>query len=167
MKLEQKNNVTFVHSEKSARLGDGEMIRRAGREDLPILTDLALALWPHHDRSEMKADLAATMEKDAAFFLAFEENTALGFAQCQLRRDYVEGTESSPVGYLEGIYVAEGHRKQGVARRLLAACEAWARERGCREFASDCELDNEESLRFHLRMGFEEAGRIICFTRKL
>ena len=91
----------------------------------------------------------------------------MGFAQCQLRRDYVEGTETSPVGYLEGIYVVEECRKKGIAGALLDACESWAREKGCAEFASDCELENAQSLRFHLSMGFEEANRIICFTKKL
>ena len=50
---------------------------------------------------------------------------------------------------------------------LVIACENCAREQGCREFASDCELDNADSLRFHLASGFEEANRIICFTKKL
>ena len=141
------------------------MIRKAEFSDLPVLTDLALKLWPGHDRDEMHEELASIMEKpDAAFFLA--EN-ASGFAQCQLRRDYVEGTDSSPVGYLEGIYVDDSHRCQGIARELLAACENWARKQGCREFASDCELTNAQSLRFHLGLGFEEANRIICFTKKL
>ena len=40
-------------------------------------------------------------------------------------------------------------------------------EKGCREFASDCELDNEVSLKFHLKVGFAEANRIICFTKQL
>ena len=141
------------------------MIRKADFSDLPVLTDLALKLWPDHDREEMSEELSSIMAKpDAAFFLA--EN-ASGFAQCQLRHDFVEGTESSPVGYLEGIYVEESCRRKGLARELLAACENWARERGCREFASDCELTNSQSLRFHLGLGFEEANRIICFTKKL
>ncbi|MCM1160701.1 MAG: hypothetical protein NC412_05700 [Roseburia sp.] len=33
-------------------------------------------------------------------------------------------------------------------------------------FASDCEIGNESSLRFYLNMGFEEANRIVCFTKK-
>ena len=103
---------------------------------------------------------------DAAVFLALE-GEAVGFAQCQLRRDYVEGTESSPVGYLEGIFVTQPCRNRGYARALLAACQDWARARGCTEFASDCELTNSESLAFHLRMGFLEANRIICFTKRL
>ena len=141
------------------------MIRRACVLDISVLTDLALKLWPENDRGELEAELSEIMKsEDAVFFLAED---GAGFAQCQLRRDYVEGTESSPVGYLEGIFVAEGYRHQGVARELLAACEGWAKEQGCTEFASDCELLNAESLCFHLRVGFLEANRIICFTKKL
>ncbi len=144
------------------------MIRKADRNDLSALSELAAALWPHHTAEEMQPDISEMLDlKDAAFFLAYEGNTAVAFAQCQLRRDYVEGTESSPVGYLEGIYVAENVRSRGIARNLLAACENWAREQGCTEFASDCELDNVQSLRFHLNVGFREAGRIICFTKEL
>lgn len=143
------------------------MIRKARMEDVGALAKLACGLWPHHAPAELEAEFAQTMAKeDAAFFLAWD-GEAVGFAQCQLRHDYVEGTESSPVGYLEGIFVAQGYRRQGVARSLLRACENWAGEHGCAEFASDCELTNTESLLFHLKLGFLEANRIICFTKKL
>ena len=52
-------------------------------------------------------------------------------------------------------------------KELLSACESWAKSKGCTEFASDCELANTQSLQFHLNVGFEEANRIICFTKKL
>ena len=144
------------------------MIRQANAKDLPALAELACRLWPGHSMEEMEAELARIMAKpEAAFFLAFHQERAVGFAQCQLRHDYVEGTDSSPVGYLEGIFVAEGYRKQGVAKELLSACESWAKTNGCSEFASDCELDNVQSLQFHLNVGFEEVNRIICFTKKL
>ena len=144
------------------------MIRKAEAKDLLSLTELALQLWPHDQAEKLLTDFAEMIAKpDAALFLAYLGDTAIGFAQCQLRRDYVEGTESSPVGYLEGIYVAPEHRKQGTARELLSACESWAKEKDCREFASDCELDNVQSLQFHLNAGFEEANRIICFKKKL
>ena len=144
------------------------MIQKAEIRGVSILAELACRLWPEHTPEEMRAEFAEIIAKpDAAFFLAYTDETAVGFAQCQLRYDYVEGTESSPVGYLEGIYVAEGSRKQGVARELLSACERWAKEKGCSEFASDCEQDNLQSLRFHLNVGFAEANRIICFAKKI
>ncbi len=104
---------------------------------------------------------------ESAIYLLYEGEQAVGFAQCQLRHDYVEGTETSPVGYLEGIFVEEDCRGKGYARALLKACEAWAASMGCTEFASDCELDNTGSLAFHLQMGFTETNRIICFAKKL
>lgn len=144
------------------------MIRKAEMKDLPELAMLACRLWPHHAVGEMQDELAeALAQENAAFFLDYEGAMAIGFGQCQLRYDYVEGTDSSPVGYLEGIYVEENFRRQGRAKALLAACESWAKAKGCTEFASDCELDNGKSLQFHLNVGFEEANRIICFKKKL
>ena len=144
------------------------MIRKAGNNDAPVLGELASRLWPRHSAEEMAAEMLELLkQKDAAAFLAFEAETAVGFAQCGLRHDYVEGTSGSPVGYLEGIYVAENSRGRGVARALLSACEDWARAMGCTEFASDCELDNAASLRFHVNVGFREVNRIICFAKKL
>ena len=144
------------------------MIRKAEIKDLHILSELACQLWPDNTVEEMRLEFSEIITKtDAAFFLAYAEETAIGFAQCQLRHDYVEGTDSSQVGYLEGIYVVDGYRKQGVAKELLSACEGWAKEKGCTEFASDCELSNTQSLQFHLNVGFAEANRIICFTKKI
>lgn len=143
-------------------------IRKAEIQDLPVLAQLSCKLWPHHTVDEMLTEYGVGIEnRDDAFFLAYAEETAIGFAQCGLRRDYVEGTSSSPIGYLEGIYVEDEYREQGVARALLSACESWAKAKGCTEFASDCELTNTDSLRFHLNVGFEEANRIICFAKRI
>lgn len=144
------------------------LIRSAGPADLDTLAQLGGLLWDTHRPEDLKVEFGSIMDSGSArFFLALDEETAVGFAQCQLRHDYVEGTDSSPVGYLEGIFVREEFRHQGVATRLLNACEDWAVSRGCREFASDCEITNNGSRLFHLHMGFLEANRIICFTKQL
>jgi aminoglycoside 6'-N-acetyltransferase I len=67
--------------------------------------------------------------------------------------------------YLEGIFILEEYRHFGYAKELLAFCDKLASQMGCREFASDCRIDNDASLRFHLAMGFLVAGRIICFKK--
>lgn len=142
------------------------MIRKAIIEDAPIVAQLATKLWPHHTADEMIGDFEESIRtENSAVFLCYDNGITVGFAQCGLRHDYVEGTNTSPVGYLEGIYVEPPYRKNGYAKRLLSACEAWAKEQGCAEFASDCELHNTDSLQFHLNVGFEEANRIICFRK--
>lgn len=144
------------------------MIIRADQSHLHDVTELALRLWPGHGYEDLFEELREIMaRREAAIFLTYDGARPVGFAQCQLRHDYVEGTSSSPVGYLEGIYVQEDCRGKGLAGRLLGACEDWASAMGCAEFASDCEVENTQSLHFHLKLGFEEANRIICFTKKL
>lgn len=144
------------------------MIKQATQQDALATATLALLLWPNHSLEAFAEEMAQLLKEDnAAIFLAYDQAKAIGFAQCQLRTDYVEGTNSSPVGYLEGLFVMPDYRQQGYARQLVVHCEQWAKNKGCQAFASDCEWHNEESLRVHLQLGFTEANRIICFTKKL
>ena len=142
-------------------------IRKATPADSMVLDTLANHMWAH-DPAELAHEFTElTASPEASCFLALDGETPIGFAQCQLRYDYVESCDTSPVGFLEGIYVADSHRRSGVARALLSACEDWARSVGCTEFASDCELDNQDSLAWHLKAGFAEVNRTIWFAKKL
>lgn len=144
------------------------MIRKAEKADALAAAQLAVCMWDSHTVEELAYEFEELIDSEkAAVFLIDEESVPVGFAQCQLRYDYVEGTGSSPVGYLEGIFVKDEYRKQGYAAELLNACERWAKSCGCTEFASDCELDNAAGIRFHQSAGFSEANRIVCFTKKL
>lgn len=145
-----------------------KMVKSAEVNDLGVLAGLAALLWQNHTAEDLFHEFSKIMSKgESQFFLKYEKDMPVGFAQCQLRHDYVEGTETTPVGYLEGIFVKEGYRNKGYAKELLAECEAWAKRNGCHEFASDCEIDNIGSFRFHKAMNFAEVNRIICFTKRL
>lgn len=147
---------------------DVGLIKKAEMENLEEIANLAIQMWTENTVPDLIEEFKDILSKgEAQFFLKYVEDIPVGFAQCQLRHDYVEGTDTSPVGYLEGIFILEGYRHRGYAKELLSECEKWAREKGCKEFASDCELDNDGSFGFHMALGFEEANRIICFTKKL
>lgn len=55
---------------------------------------------------------------------------------------------------MEGIFIKEEYRKRGLARDMSETCQKWEKEQDCAESVSDCELDNEESLKFRMKMGF-------------
>lgn len=144
------------------------MVRKAANCDSRVLAEMAIQIWDSSTIDDLEREFVETLHNEqTAFFIKYISNSPVGFAQCTLRTDYVEGTESSPVGYLEGIFVKKEHRHNGYAKELLLSCEAWARKMGCTEFASDCELYNIGSLQFHLAAGFEEANRIICFKKRI
>lgn len=144
------------------------MIRKATLNDTRVLAELAIQMWSNHTVSKLDEDFVEIVNNnDAVCFFKYVDDVPVGFAQCQLRHDYVEGTHSSPVGYLEGIFVVPEYQHKGCAKELLNECELWAKEKGCSEFASDCELNNINSFNFHMAMGFEEANRVICFRKEL
>lgn len=144
------------------------MIQKAEIKDINLLASLASLMWNNHTFNELIEEFSKIMSsKKAQFFIKYENDIPAGFAQCQLRYDYVEGSETSPVGYLEGIFVKPEYRGKGYAKELLTECELWAKDNGCCEFASDCEINNKNSFQFHKAMNFTEANRIICFIKKL
>ncbi len=131
---------------------------------------LRLALWPDTSRQEHRAEIDQILAEPGETFniIARDDGgAALGFVEASLRRDYVNGTDTSPVGFLEGIYVVPEARGRGVARALVAATEAWTREQGCTEFASDALLDNADSHAMHRALGFEETERVVFFRKAL
>lgn len=125
------------------------MVKKAKKDDITVIAELAVQMWDVDTIQELIDDISDNMAKeDAQYFIKYVDSEPVGFAECQLRYDYVEGTDSSPVGYLEGIFVKEEFRHRGFAKEILTECEKWTKEKGCTEFASDCELDNEDSLHF-------------------
>lgn len=143
-------------------------ILEATQKDSHVLAKMATKIWENQNEDELEEEFKEILQSDQeTCFIAFVKDMPVGFANVSLRFDYVEGTESSPVGYLEGIFVEENYRKQNIAKNLVKSCEDWAKKIGCTEFASDCLLDNIQSLKFHLAIGFIEVNRIICFKKGL
>ncbi len=86
---------------------------KSGKGELKILANLAILMWDSTSVNELIADFSEIISKGKSqFFLKYENDIPIGFAQCQLRYDYVEGTTMSPVGYLEGIFIKEEYRNK-------------------------------------------------------
>jgi aminoglycoside 6'-N-acetyltransferase I len=135
----------------------------------PGWLSLRLALWPeggaHAHLPEMQ-ELVDTPQRYGQF-VCYAQGEAAGFIELALRHDYVNGTETSPVAFVEGLYVAPQWRRQGVGRRLMDAAFAWARAQGCSEIASDAALDNLTSHATHRALGFVETERVVYFVKRL
>ena len=127
-------------------------------------------MYAHHDAAELHAEMVAMCREPARHAQFVAENAdgqALGVAEVSLRHDYVVGTNTSPVVFLETLYVVPAARRHGLARALVEQARAWGRARGCTEFASDALLDNAAGHAMHRALGFEETERIVCFRQSL
>jgi aminoglycoside 6'-N-acetyltransferase I len=128
------------------------------------------ALWPEEDANELAEEAAHLVKAPGDTINLMAHNGAgqlVGFAEAALRRDYVNGCETTPVVFLEAIYVAPEHRRNGVARALVERVVEWAKAQGCTEFASDALLDNSQSHAMHKALGFVETDRVVFFRRVL
>lgn len=137
----------------------------ADRDDWLALRTL---LWPDSSDDHLgEIEAIRTSGELICVIARTADGQAVGFAEAAIRHDYVNGCDTSPVGFLEGIFVRLEARRLGVARALVAATADWARSMGCSEFASDAALDNLESHQMHNALGFAETQRVVYFRRKL
>ena len=143
-------------------------IRAVDAGNAAALAELRAQLWPEDDASAHLGEALDALERSdrTVAYLAFDAGgAAVGFVEATLRHDYVNGTDGSPVGFLEGLYVVPAQRRRGVGRALVAAVEDWTRGRGCAELASDALLDNAASHAAHAAYGFEETERVVYFRK--
>lgn len=145
-------------------------IHRCGPSDVDELASLCARLWPESSVAEHRAEVVDlhSGSRVAVTFLARDDgDVAVGFAQATVRGDFVNGCDTSPVAFLEGIYVDPAHRHAGVARALCEQVESWGRAMGCAELGSDALLDNPTGHAMHLALGFEERERVVCYRKML
>jgi aminoglycoside 6'-N-acetyltransferase I len=143
-------------------------IERCSAEKLSQWMSLRFALWPDEDREIMAREAPSILARpDMLVLVARQGDSVTGFAEASVRRDYVNGCETSPVAFLEGIYVMPACRHQGIARALTGAVEDWAKAQGLRELASDALLDNMQSHAMHQALGFSETERVVYFRKTL
>lgn len=130
---------------------------------------MGLALWPHYDECALRPIFINILknEKETAYLYQNDAGVPIAFINLSLRTDHVQGSTTSPVGYVEAIYVKPDYRKQGIAKELIAIAEKWASEKGCTELGSDTEIDNLPSQQFHKNLGFKEANRTVNFIKNI
>jgi aminoglycoside 6'-N-acetyltransferase I len=150
--------------------GNSTFVERCSSLDQPGWLEMRVALWPDATADEHRGYMAISLAQPERFLQLMmydERHQPIGFIEGSIRGDYVNGTETSPVGFVEGVYVVPGRRRQGIARQLFAAIGDWAKARGCRQLASDALLENEASQRAHRALGFKETERVVYFSKTI
>ncbi len=143
-------------------------VRDADMSDRAELLMMRRRLWPssHDDHSGEVDRFFQHRHKEREVFIAEMGEEIVGFIELAVR-NYAEGCTTDRVLYMEGLFVKAIARRRGVGRALLDAAEAWGQALGCREFASDTMLDDQDGVTAHEQLGFEEVGALRCFKKML
>jgi aminoglycoside 6'-N-acetyltransferase I len=149
------------------------VVRRADITDVEDISQLLYELYVEDMQSDYTMDELLEevghmfFDYKNAFFLADVKKSRVGVAHCSLREEYVNGKEyEDACGYLEAIYVKEKYRKHGIGKKLASAGEEWSQGHECREFLSDCLLENIDSYNYHIKLSFAETERNIFFRKE-
>lgn len=143
------------------------MIRRATAGDAELVAKLLSDFNTEFDTPvppNLEAMFAELLLLDDALVLLAEN---LAFAILTLRPSpYYEG----PVAMLEELYVAPGHRGQGIGTQLMAAVLAELQQRGAGELQINVDEVDVDARRFYERHGFtniEQGSRVLLYVREL
>jgi aminoglycoside 6'-N-acetyltransferase I len=137
----------------------------------PLLADwlqLRILLWPDHEDAHLLEMRQLLEQPHTLQVLTYnDQQQAIAMLEASIRYEYVNGTQTSPVAFLEGIYVLPEYRRSGVATTLVQQVEDWAKQFSCTEFASDAAIDNTISHAMHRALGFQETERVVYFKKKI
>lgn len=151
-------------------------IRPAQRSDLDQLASMCEQLWPSSSAEEHAQELRLILEDKAVRVLTMpltilvaeaSDGGLVGFVEVDLRSHADGCNPVQPVGYIEGWYVAEEYRHNGIGSTLVREAERWARSHQCVEMGSDALIDNEKSQRAHEALGYEVVDRCVHYRKKL
>lgn len=144
-------------------------IIKVTQKDFADWVMLGKEFWPSHSPVDIKKDFKRMLSsnKEQSFLCCNERGYAIGFINVAIRTDYVEGSKSSPVGYLEGVYIKRAYRKQGIARQLMKEAEAWLKSKKVKEIGSDAMINNTVSHKFHKSLGFKKGEILVHFIKKI
>jgi len=149
-------------------------VRQANVSDSAEIAEMCALLWPDATAAEhrieneqlLKTKMCGTLP--STIFVSDDVNGRItGFLLVDLRSHADGCNPTRPVGFVEGWFVLEEHRRRGIGSAMMRAAEDWARSLGCKEMASDTWIDERNSLKAHQALGFEVVDRCIHFRKSL
>ncbi len=149
-------------------------IRQAGPGDAPLLSALAMVTFYEayfeqdsagdladylHESFSLEQVRAELADPNITFFITYRYGKAVGYAKL-LDNSSADGVSGKRPVELKRIYLIERVWGTGVGEKLLAFCEAFAREKGHDTIWLGVWQENRRGRNFYAKHGFSKAGTI-------
>lgn len=139
-------------------------VRPARTEDAPALAGLAGQLGYPTSTEEVTARLPeVAANPEALILVAGDGGEVQGWIHVELKRSLLAPLAAQVMG----LVVDERWRNAGIGAALLAAGEAWARQRGCLSMLVGTRVTRERAHRFYRRAGYDLLKTSHFFEKRL
>lgn len=133
-------------------------IRNATTDDIPAMVELIRLLFSIEadfaiDAAKQRRglELLISTPSHSCVLVAVTGDLVIGMCTGQI---VISTAEGAPSVWVEDVVVAEAYRSQGVATKLLAHLEAWAKSQGATRLQLLTELENTSALKFYHRQSW-------------
>ncbi|TQV89047.1 GNAT family N-acetyltransferase [Aliikangiella coralliicola] len=131
-------------------------------DDFKIWQDMRKALYQSCDEDFLEDELIKINQRSDWFCYLIKDVYGEMIGMVELSsRNVVDGCLSSPVAYLEGLYLLPEYRAKGIGRQVIQLVLQWSKSNGFSELATDTELTNTKAQKFYSMLGFEEVDRVV------
>ena len=124
--------------------------------DETALIPFIISFWKAHhaetDEANAQEDISQWTQENHNLFVIMKEAEPVGFLHLNMR--------GSTVCWIEDVFVAEAHRRQGIASAAIALAEEILKNRGVKGVSMDVVPDNLPALRLYHRLGYDRLSII-------
>ena len=138
------------------------------RDDFLLWSKFRRAIYPitSHDIDLKEIEDIYLSDIWQCWFVEREGGHRIGLVELSLR-NIVDGCVSSPVPYIEGLYLIETERTKGRGTEIIKMVQTWCQEQGYSELGTDAELNNTRAQKFYEKLGFELVDRVVEYKLEL
>ena len=97
-------------------------------------------------------------ENSSLFVAKSDDNMVVGYAFCKITTND-EGPFINHVALIDGLYVDEEYRHQGIATKLIEECKKWALQIGAGIIELNVTCANTNAINLYQKIGFKDFER--------
>jgi len=134
------------------------------KQDFPEWRAMRKALYLGTEAEFLDQEMEAIIKHGMCSCFCIKNDNAETIGLVELsERNIADGCLSSPVAYLEGLYLKPEYRSKGLGREVILQVMSLCRESGFSELATDTNFDNFRARAFYKALGFEELEHCVGF----
>ena len=115
---------------------------------------------------EQELSLITSSDEYNCYIAENSDEKAIGFIEVSLR-NIVDGVLGGPVGYIEGLYLESEFRSKGYGSALISKAVEWFKRKGCKQIATDTEIENVSAQKYFEKLGFNKKWTIVQYLKDI